>query len=253
MRTILRIAAKEIKINFVTPLAYIICAGFMVVSGFFFFSLLQQFNTVVSQAAMIRKISPNLNEWVIVPYYQTLEIVLIFLIPILTMRSLAEEKKTGTFELLLTSPISMGQLVWGKLLGAAAIVVLMLLTSFIFCLLLITFSDPEVAPILVGFLGVVLFAIAFTFLGVAISSFTSSQAIAGVVSLVVLLLFYVIDAPAGKLPSTLGQFLQYLAPTGHSLNFFKGILSSKDIIYFLSLMFVGVFVANRSLDAQRWR
>ena len=113
MRTILRIAAKEIKINFVTPLAYIICAGFMVVSGFFFLSLLQQFNTVVSQAAMIRKISPNLNEWVIVPYYQTLEIVLIFLIPILTMRSLAEEKKTGTFELLLTSPISMGQLVWG--------------------------------------------------------------------------------------------------------------------------------------------
>ncbi|MCC6932528.1 MAG: ABC transporter permease subunit [Deltaproteobacteria bacterium] len=250
---ILRIAAKEIRSSFVTPLVYIICAGFLVVSGFFFFSLLQQFNAVLAQASMMRNISPNLNEWVIIPYYQTLEVILLFLIPILTMRSLAEEKKNGTFELLMTSPISVAQLVWGKLLGTAVIVVLMLLTSFTYSLLLIIFSDPEVLPVLIGFLGVVLFAIAFTFLGVAVSAFTSSQVISGVVSLILLLLFYVVDAPATKLPTVIGEFLRYLAPTSHTVGFLKGVLSSIDVIYFLSLMLVGAFIANRALDAQRWR
>ena len=253
MCTVIDIAKKEIRSSFVTPLAYIVIAGFMLVGGFFFFSLLQQFNSILAQAAMMKQITPNLNEWVVMPYFQTLEIILLFLIPVLTMRSIAEERKNGTFEMLITSPISVAQIVWGKFLGLAFVIVVMLLMSFFFCLILIKFADPEVYPIFVGFLGIILFALALSSLGIGISSFTQSQTVAGVVSLVLLLIFFVIDAPAAKLGGPIASFLQYLAPSGHTQNFLKGVIQSEDVIYFLSLMFVGMFVSTRALEAHRWR
>ena len=253
MSTVINIAKKEIKSSFVTPLAYIVIAGFMLVGGFFFFSLLQQFNSILAQASMMPQLTPNLNEWVVAPYYQTLEIILLFLIPVLTMRTIAEERKNGTFEMLITSPISVSQIVWGKFLGLSVVILLMLAMSFFFCVILMTFADPEIYPIFVGFLGVVLFALAISALGVGISSFTQSQTVAGVVSLVLLLIFYVIDAPAAKLGGPVGSLLQYIAPTGHTQNFIKGVIQSEDIIYFLSVTFVGIFVSSRALEAHRWR
>ena len=99
MRSILTIAGREMRSSFYTPLAYILISGFLLLSGFFFFSFLQQFNVVLARTQMIPDSSPNLNEWIVIPYYNTLQIVLIFLIPLLTMRSIAEERKTGTFRI----------------------------------------------------------------------------------------------------------------------------------------------------------
>ena len=253
MRGLLTIAGKELRSSFVTPTAYVVIAGFLLVSGFFFFTLLNQYNTFLHQAALLPNIEPNLNEWVIHPYYQTIQIVLLFLIPILTMRSLAEEKQRGTFELLATSPLSVGDIVFGKFLGVAGVTVLMLGISFIFPGMLIVVADPEVAPIWVGFLGMVLFALSYVSLGIAVSAFTRSQTIAGVVSLVVMLLFFVIDAPASRIEGPVADVLSYLAPAKQADLFLKGVVEGANIVYFASVIVLGLFITARALEAQRWR
>ena len=208
---------------------------------------------MVQQAAMIRDISPNLNEWVVTPFFHILEIILIFLVPLLTMRSIAEEKHNGTFEMLLTSPLKVGDIVVGKALGVGFVTLIMLLLSFVFPLVLMIFADPEIAPIFVGFGGLLLFAWSFVAVGIAVSSFTRSQTVAGVVSLVVLLVFYSIDAPAQHLTGWPAAVLQYLAPSSHTDMFLKGVVEGADIVYFISVIAFGLFVAARVLDAQRWR
>jgi len=253
MRSLLTITGKDVRSSFVTPVAYVAITGFVLLAGFFFFTLLQQFNSISAQAAMFKDINPNLNEFVINPYYSTMQIVLIFLVPLLTMRSFAEERGLGTFELLMTSPVSPAALVWGKFIAAGFVCLVMLLLSFIFPGMLIIYADPEIKPVLIGFFGLFLFALSFCAIGVAISSFTKSQAVAGVVSLVTLLIFYVIDAPASQLSGSLQGFFKYLAPTSHSEMFLKGVVQSSDILYFVSVILVGLFIANRVVDAQRWR
>ncbi|MDR2337289.1 MAG: ABC transporter permease [Deltaproteobacteria bacterium] len=247
----LNVLKKELKISFVTPFGYVLIAGVMVLSGFFFFSLLQNFNYVSAKSVNIMSVKPNLNEWVILPYYQTLEIILIFLVPILTMKSFAEEKKNGTFEMLITSPLSIFKLVLGKYLGISIVAGLALCSSFSFCAALIYFTEVETLPALVGFLGLIFSLLSFLALSLGVASFASSQTVAGVVSLVTLLVLYAIDAPATQVNTSLVNVLSYLAPSTHALNLFKGILQSEDLIYFLSLIALGLFIANRSLET--WR
>ena len=253
MRNSLVIAAREVRSSFVTPLAYAIISGFLVISGFFFFSLLQQFNSLVLQASMMRDINPSLNEWVVVPFFQTLEVVLIFLIPVLTMRSFAEEKRSGTFELLATSPISVAELVWGKFFGVSTVVLVMILLSFTFPGVLLLFSDPEPTPMFAGLLGMSLFALGYVAVGLAVSAGTKSQTVAGIVSTVIALVLYIIDAPADKIGGKAAAVFSYLAPPTHTQVMAKGVVTGSDLVYFVSLMLLGLFVASRILEAQRWR
>lgn len=248
---ILTIALRDVRSTFVTPLAYIVIAGFTLLSSFFFFTLLQQYNGFVHQASSLPNMRPNLNEWVVYPYYQTLEIVLIFLIPVLTMRSLAEEKRMGTFEMLVTSPISITDVVLGKALGVALVLLAMLSCSFVFPLVLTYFADPEVPPILVGFGGLLLFAFAFASLGIAISACTKSQTVSGAISLISLLMFYVIDAPASHLEGRSAMVLTYLSPEKHAELMIKGLLQGSDIVFFLSVIAFGLFLSVRVLEAQK--
>ena len=253
MKSIFSIAGRDIRSSFVTPVAYAVISGYVLLSGFFFFTLLQQFNSLSSQAAMMQNLTPNLNEWVIYPFYQTMEIVLIFLVPLLTMRSIAEEKQNGTFEMLVTSPLSVNQIVLGKALGVFFVSTVMILLSAIFPLVLVFLADPEAKPIFIGMFGLTLFAWAFVALGIAVSAFTKSQTVAGVVSLVLLLVFYVIDAPASQLSGGPAAFVKYLAPANHCELMLKGVLQGSDLVYFMSVILFGLFVANRALDGQRWR
>lgn len=253
MKNIMAIARREFSSSFLTPLAYVVISGFLLLSGFFFFGLVQQFNAILMRAAMMPNISPNLNEWVIAPFFQTLEIILVFLIPILTMRAVAEERRSGTFELLMTSPVSVSELIVGKFLGVSSVVLVMLLLSFIFPLALILVADPEIMPVLVGFLGILLLAMSFTAIGVSLSAMTKSQTVAGVLSLVVLLIFYVIDMPGSYFGENVAAVLGYLAPSRHSQAMIKGVVTGADLIYFSSVILLGLFIGNRVLDAERWR
>ncbi len=253
LRRTLAIASREVRASFVTPLAYVVFSGFMLLSGFLFFVLLQQFNISLEQTAMVQDTRPSLNQWVIVPYYQTLEILLVFLVPILTMRALAEERRTGTFELLLTTPLQPAEIVLGKWIGVSLLISLMLSLAFVFPLVLVFVADPETLPVLIGFLGLVLFGAALGALGVAVSAAAPSQAIAGVSTLVLLLLFYIVDAPADRLPETVASVLHYIGPSAHTRLLLKGLVQGTDLVYFASVTLVGLFFGNRVLDAIRWR
>jgi ABC-2 type transport system permease protein len=276
MSKALVLARKEIRINFVTPLAYVVITCFMFLGGVFFFSLLQKYNGGLMQGMFGLGSTPNLNEWVILPYYRSLFYVLVFLLPLLTMRAFAEEKRSGTYEFLITSPISVSEIVWGKFLGIASVAFALLGVSLIFPLLLIAYADPEVPPIFIGFCGLALFTLAGTALGVGISACTRSQTVAGVVTLVSLMMLIILDAQAQAIGARVGRIVEiistnvlgfnftgvagtvtdmisYAAPATHLEPMLRGVFESNALVYFLSLILVGLFVAGRALDASRWR
>lgn len=253
MGKMLAIAGRELRSAFVTPLAYVLFASFMLISGFFFFTLVQGFNALLTQSAMIPDMHPSLNAWVIIPYYRSMQIVLLFLIPLISMRAFSEEKARGTFELLATSPLSLSQMVWGKFLGLGLILSIILGLSFIYPLVLIFFCDPEIPQILTGFFGLVLFSQGFLALGVGISACTKSPLISSVLSIVVFLLLFIIDAPAENLGEPFKTLLLKLSPAKHSEVLLQGLVSSEDLVYFLSLILLGLFIARRALEREKWR
>lgn len=257
MKRSLAIARRELLSFFVSPVAYFVITGFVLLAGYFFFNFLAIYNTVLARFTSMpyrgEMETPNLNQWVVEGYYQTLLVILVFLIPLLTMRIIAEEKRRGTFELLVTSPLSVRQIVMGKFIGVGSVIVLMNVLILGFPALLYTFGNPEGLPILSGFLAVTLCSLAFASIGMAVSSFTENQVVAGVSSMVVLLLLYVIHAPAESIGGSVGSVLEYLSPTLQVRDLIRGVISLKALVYFFSLMTLGLFLSERALEAHRWR
>jgi ABC-2 type transport system permease protein len=257
MRNILAICKRELLSFFVSPIAYFVITGFALLVGFFFFNYLAFFARMFEMSQMMafrgRGELPNLNQMVVEGLFQTMVVILVFLIPLLTMRIVAEEKRRGTFELLITSPVSVLELVLGKFLSLAVVIVVMLAISFVFPLLLMVYGNPEIPPIISGFFGVVLCALGFASIGMAVSSFTENQIVAGVSSMVVLLLLYVIQAPAESLGGTSAEVLRYLSPIDQVQQFLRGVISLKSLAYFFSLILLGIFLSQRALEAHRWR
>jgi ABC-2 type transport system permease protein len=169
------------------------------------------------------------------------------------MRIVAEEKKRGTFELLITSPVSISEIVLGKFLSLAIVLFLMLAVSAGFPALLVVYGSPEVPPIVSGFCGVVLCGLSFASIGMAVSSLTENQIVAGVSSMVVLLLLYVIQAPAETVGGNTATVLRYLSPIEQVQDLLRGVISLKSITYFLSVIVLGLFFSQRALEAHRWR
>ena len=256
MRNIWAICKRELLAFFVSPIAYFVITGFTLLVGFFFFNHLSYFAQMVEMSAMISlrgRDLPNLNQTVIEGVYHTMVVILVFLIPLLTMRTIAEEKKKGTFELLITSPVSVSQIVLGKFLSIAIVLIIMLSVNLIFPALLMKYGNPEVLPIVSGFLGLVLCSLGFASIGMAVSSFTENQVVAGVVSMVTLLLLYVIQAPAESLGGTAADVFRYLSPVDQLQDLLRGIITLKSITYFASLIVIGLFLSQRALEAYRWR
>ena len=197
----------------------------------------------------------NLNQHVVEGFFQTMVVILVFLVPLLTMRVVAEDKRRGTFELLITSPLSIFELVVGKFLALAVILGIMLLLVLFFPMLLVVYGDPgpELGPILSGWFGVFLCSLGFAAIGMATSSLTENQIVAGVSSMVVLLLLYVIQAPAQSAGGMTSEILKYLSPIEQLQDPLKGIISLKSMVYFSSLIAFGVFLSQRALEAHRWQ
>jgi len=256
VRNILSIAAKDIRSQFVSPIGYVVLTGFLLLGGWFFFNLLARFNLLLQLYLSYRNPEMerlNLNEFVIAPLLQNLSVVLVILVPVITMRSFAEEKRSGTYELLMTSPLSVTQIVLGKFLGAFIFVFLMLLLTAIYPIILLIYGNPEIGVILGGFLGLLLLATSFVSVGLLTSSFTDNQIVASVSCLVVLLLLYVISWPAETAGPTMGAILKYLSLTEHFSEMVKGVIDTKDVVYFLSVIVLGLFLTQRSVESLRWR
>ena len=257
MRNAITIAGKELRSYFVSPIAYVVLTGFLLLGGWFFFNLLARFNFLLQIYSSFRNPEAqarlNLNEFVIAPLLHNLSVVLVILIPVITMRSFAEEKRAGTYELLMTSPLSITEIVAGKFLGAVAFLMVMLGLTAIYPLILVLYGNPELGIIAAGYLGLLLLAIAFTTVGLLTSSLTENQIIAAVSCLVLLLLLYVIAWPADTAGPVVGAVLKYLSLTEHFSELVKGVIDTKDLVYFLSVILLALFLTQRSVESIRWR
>ena len=196
MRNVLTIAGKEIRSYFASPVAYVLIAAYLALAGYFFYALLTAFNTSLRIYSMMRNPEMlsrfNLNEMVIVPLLHNMAVLLIFIVPAITMRMFPEEKNSGTYELLLTSPVRVGEIVLGKFLGGLVLVLLMVALSGFFGVLLLLYGNPEVKLMLAGYLGLAFMAMCFLTIGTLISSFTDNVVIAYVGALFALLVLYTI-------------------------------------------------------------
>jgi ABC-2 type transport system permease protein len=257
MKNSLIIAGKELAAFFVQPVAYVVMSVFLLLGGFFFFALLRRFDLVLQVYAAMQNPQVlehmNLNSWVIEPMLHNLSIVLVILVPAITMRSFAEEKRTGTYELLLTAPIRTGEIVAGKFIAAALFVLIMIGLAAMFPLILILFGNPEIGVIFSGYLGLSFLAVSFVAVGLFTSSVTQNQIIAAISCFGVLLMLYVISWPAESGGAAFADLLRYISLPEHFSRMVSGIIDTKDIVYFLSLIFVALFLTQRSVESARWR
>jgi ABC-2 type transport system permease protein len=256
MRNALAIAWRDIRAMFVSPIAYVVLTGFVLLGGWFFFNLLAQFNRLVSVYSGVQGYDTtwlNLNDAVISPLLQNLSVVLLIVIPMITMRSFAEERSVGTYELLFTSPVRVSEIVVGKFLAGIALVTLMVGLTLLYPAILMLYGNPESGLIACGFLALYLTAISYVAVGNFASALTSNQIVAAVTALVILLLLFVVSWPAEGAGETLKAFLTYLSVTDHFSSMMRGVLDTKDVVYFASLIGVFMFLNHRAVEAARWK
>lgn len=258
MRNVLTIAGRELRSIFVSPIAYVVMTGFLLLGGWFFFNLLARFNLLVSMyssfqggAEAMQRL--NVNEFVLAPLFHNLSVVLVILIPMITMRGFAEEKRAGTYELLLTSPVATWEIVLGKFVGMVAFISVMVALTSIYGLILWIYGNPEVGIMISGYLGLLLLAITFVTIGLFASSLTENQIIAAVTGLVMLLLLFVIAWPADSAGKTVGDVLRYVSVTEHFAGLVKGVIDSKSLVYFVTMIAGWLFLTQRSVESIRWR
>ncbi len=257
MRNVLTIIGKELRSYFVSPIAYVVLTGFLLLGGWFFFNLLSRFSLLLTLYTQFQGGEAanrlNLNDYVIAPLMHNLSIILVILIPMITMRAYAEEKKSGTYELLLTSPVRTGELVLGKFLASFLFVCIMIGLTGVYPVILLAFGNPEVGVMVAGYLGLLLLATSFVAVGLLTSSFTENQIIAAVSGLVATLLLYIIGWPAETAGNILGPLLRYLSVTEHFADMVKGLIDTRGLVYFASLITLALFLTQRSVESLRWR
>jgi ABC-2 type transport system permease protein len=256
MSNVLAIANKELRSYFSSPIAYVVIGLFALLYGYFFVALLAYFVRMSMQAGQFGMQGPqsvNVNQQVIRGVMQNVTILVLFLMPMVTMRSYAEEKRSGTIELLLTSPLTDFQIVMGKFLGALALWIVMLAVSLIHMGLLFVYGNPEWKPILTAYLGLLLLGGCFIAVGLFISSLTKNQIVAGMVTFAVFLLLWIIEWIGSFSGPTVDKLTTYLSIIGHFDDFSKGVIDTTHLIYYLSFITFGLFLTAKSVDSERWR
>lgn len=253
MRSVIAITRKELEQYFASPIAYVVIALFMLLSGYFFYIFLTLY---VERVAMSGQMGGgqdmDLVQSVMRPFFGNSSFFFLIFLPMLTMRLFAEEKKQGTYELLMTSPITVPQLVLGKFLGVVSVLASMLLLLGLFPAILFYFGNPDAGPILTGFLGLLLLGSAFVAVGIFCSSITENQIVAAVLGFVFLIVFWIINWLT-RSEAWYGKLAQYISIYQRFDDFTQGVLNLKDVFYYLSFAFFGLFVTGIVLQSQRWK
>lgn len=236
MRPVLTVAGRELKAYFASPIAYVVTAAFLVVTGYLFTLIL-----FYSREASLRGVFANIS------------VLFLIVSPAITMRLLAEEQRSGTIELLLTSPIRDVEVVLGKFLAGLGLTAAMLACTLYYPLILFFYGNPERGHILGGYLGVLLMAAAFVAIGLFASSLSANQIVAAIVTFMLLLMLWLIGAAADFAGAPVSDILRYLAIDRYYNDFTRGVIDSTGVVYFLSIMAVFLFATVRSLETRRWR
>ena len=231
MRQVTHIFRKEFSAYFVSPVAYIVISIFLLVTGWFFFSTFFIFNQA------------NLRT-----FFTLLPIVFAFVIPAITMRSIAEELNVGSDEILLTMPVTHADVILGKFFASLAFIIAMLIPTLAYPLTVSFMGQLDWGPVLGGYIGAVFLGAAFTGVGMFASALTRNQIIAFIIGLAICFTLALIDKMLFFLPQSLLGVLSYLGADFHFQNIAKGIIDSRDILYFVSVCFVGLFGAHLALQ-----
>jgi ABC-2 type transport system permease protein len=255
VRNTLAITSREIRAYFASPIAYFVVGFFALLFGWFFYNHLAYFLTQSMSAGQfgMGPQAVNVNMMLIRPLLLTTSVLILFFLPMITMRTFSEEKRSGTFELLLTSPLTDAQIVVGKFLGALALYVLMLLVSLTSLLLLFVFGRPEWKHLASCYLGLLLMGGAFLSIGVFFSSITRNQIVAIVLTFATLLFLWVINWIGDSAGPWTKPIVNALSITDHFEDFSKGVIDTKHIVYYLSFITFGLFLTVKSVDSERWR
>jgi ABC-2 type transport system permease protein len=260
MKEILAIYRREMSSYFVSPIAYVVIGFFLFIAGLFFSVILtgvmeQSFRMQMQAQRMGPPPDMDVPSMVIRSFIGLIATLALFLTPMLTMGVYAEERRRGTMEMLMTSPITEFQIVIGKFFATYTLYLLMLAPTLIYQVVMSRYSDPPMAwrVMWAGYLGVFLLGAALIALGSFISSLTENQIVAAVVTFVAFLLLWVMDLWVRGASTTMGEVFRYLSILQHYDTFAQGVIDTSSIIFYLSLAVLGIFLTLRSLDSMRWR
>ena len=260
MKGVYAVFRKELSLYFVSPIAYVAVGAFLFLAGIFFQGILSEANEYAMRAAMQsmqfgQPFEIDIPGEVMRGFFGVTGTMLLFIVPMLTMGAYAEERRRGTMELLMTSPITDLEIVLGKYLGAVTLFLIMLLPTAIKMAIMFRASDP-MPPwrlLLSGYIGVILLGGSLLALGQFFSSLTESQIVAGIWTFLAFLVLWVLDFIIRGTGSVIGAVAQYASILKHMNDFTRGVVDSSNLIYYASLIALGLFLTLRSIDSMRWR
>ena len=246
---------KELRLYFTSPVAYAVGTIFLLIAGYFFYSIFAFFTMASMQAMMNPAMARELNvtDSVLRPLFSNLSVILLLIMPLLTMRLIAEERRAGTIELLLTYPIRDGAVLAGKYLAALALYAMMIGLTLAYPAMVAYFAQLEWGPLLTGYLGLLLMGAAFLAVGLFASSLTENQIVAAVITFGVLLMFWVIGWSADYAGGAFGRVLAHLSILEHNESFSRGVVDTKDVIYYVNFTALALFLTLRALESRRWK
>jgi gliding motility-associated transport system permease protein len=254
MRNIWTICRRELYAYFVSPIAWVLLTIFAFLSGAFTYLIAAAFMRASLEGQMSGQSFPmNVNEQVIAPLFSNMAVVGLFLIPLISMRLFAEEKRQGTIELLVTSPVHDLEIIVGKWLSAVLMYGALLLVLFADYSFLFFYGNPDWKPVATGFLGILLQGACLLSFGTFISTLTRNQIVAGAIGFALALVLWILNWTTSFGNSDTVQVLNYLSIVSHMDSFSRGVIDTKDLVYYLSMIFFGLFLTARSLDSLRWR
>jgi len=234
MRNIVAIAKREMESYLAWPITYGVAAMMLALFGVRFSALLR-----TNQEASLR------------PLFTGVSVIFVFVAPVLTMRLLAEERRRGTIELLLTSPVRSGEVALGKFLASLGISALMLTPTLYYVFVLALFGRPDAGSIIALYLGLLLLAGALLAIGTLASALASNQFLAAGLGIGLGLLLWLLPAATAFAGEPLGKALRYLGVSSHLGDFLKGVVDTKDIVFYVSVMAGSLFLASRALESRR--
>jgi ABC-2 type transport system permease protein len=254
MRNVLTIARRDFRAYFTSPIAYIVIAGFMLIMGWMFFNNLYHFfqQNMQYQAFNMGK-GASITDGIVRPLYGNMNVIFLMLIPFVTMRLFAEEKKLHTIELLMTSPVTLTEIILGKFLSAFTFVLVMMLLTAVYPIALFVTGDPDAGPIITSALGTLLLVSCVLAVGIFFSALTENQIVAGVLTFAAVLFFWLVSWATQMAGPVWSDILNYISLISHYNNFGQGLLTSNDVFYYLSFIGTFLFLTHRVLDSYRWR
>lgn len=235
MQNILTITGKELKSFFISPVAYIIIVVFLAITGWFFTSTLFVGGFVTMRGVMD-----------IIPF------IFLFFIPAISMRSISEEKKTGTIELLLTKPITDMEIVLGKFFSVLGLAVITLIPTVIYVVMLTMLGTVDYGAIVSAYIGLILMSALYISIGIFASSLTENQVVAFIVSFLFVFALFMLNKVLIFLPASLASILEYIGTDYHFSSIARGVIDSRDIVYYLSGISIFLLLTKLSLESRKW-